>query len=119
MNDHETPIGQLRQAMREFVARREWEKYHRPKNLAMSLAIEAAELMEHFQWLTHEQSDELLKDPSAREEVADEMADILSFLLSLANATDIDLAAAFEAKRKKNDARYPADQVRGNYRKPK
>jgi len=119
MNDRQTPISELRQAMRRFVAERDWQRFHRPKNLVMSLAVEAAELMEHFQWLTHSQADRLLKDPAAREEVADEMADVLSFLLSLANATDIDLAAAFEAKMKKNDRKYPADKVRGDYRKPR
>jgi dCTP diphosphatase len=119
MNDSQTTVEQLRQAMREFVAQRDWQKYHRPKNLAMSLAIETSELMEHFQWLTHEEADELLKGLPAREEIADEMADILSFLLSMANATGIDLAAAFEAKMKKNNRKYPADQVRGDYRKPR
>jgi dCTP diphosphatase len=119
MNDRNTTIEQLRQAMRDWVARRDWQKYHQPKNLAMSLAIETAELMEHFQWLTHAQARKLLQDPAAREEIADEMADVLSFLLSMANATDIDLSAAFAAKMKKNEIKYPADKVRGNYRKPK
>lgn len=119
VNDNETTIAQLRERLAQWVAQREWEKYHRPKNLAMSIAVEAAELMEHFQWLTHAEAEELLKDPAVRQEVADEMADVLSFLLSMANATHIDLAAAFEAKMTRNEKKYPADKVRGHYRKPK
>jgi dCTP diphosphatase len=104
--------------MRQFVAERQWEKYHRPKNLAMSLAIETAELMEHFQWLDHEESAALARDAAARQDIADEMADVLSFLLSLANSLDVDLAAAFEAKMARNELKYPADKVRGDYRRP-
>ena len=119
MNDTATTIADLRKQMAAFVAARDWQKFHRPKNLTMSLAIEAAELMEHFQWLTHAQADKLLADGLARKEVADEMADVLSFLLSLANATGIDLAGAFEAKMAANEKKYPADKVRGHYRKPR
>jgi NTP pyrophosphatase (non-canonical NTP hydrolase) len=119
MNDRDTTLSQLKERMAAFVAQRHWQKYHRPKNLSMSLAVEAAELMEHFQWLDHAGADELLADPWARREVADEMADVLSFLLSLANATGIDLAGAFEAKMAANELKYPAEQVRGDYRKPR
>lgn len=119
MNDETTTLQNLKTHMSAFVAARDWQKYHQPKNLAMSLAIETAELMEHFQWLDHDQARELLADENARTEVADEMADILSFLLSLANATNIDLAAAFESKMNKNEQKYPADQVRGNYKRPR
>ena len=118
-NDDATTVAQLRRRMEQFVSDRLWHKFHRPKNLAMSLAIEAAELMEHFQWLDHAQVDRLLEDPIARKEVSDEMADVLSFLLSLANATGIDLASGFEAKMAANDRKYPADKVRGNYTKPR
>ena len=117
MNDNDTTVEELRRRLAQWVSAREWEKYHRPKNLAMSIAIEAGELLEHFQWLTHAEADEVLRDPAARQEVADEMADVLSYLLSLANATGIDLAAAFEAKMARNETKYPADHVRGQYRK--
>ncbi len=119
MNDQNTTVEQLRQKMAQFVADRDWQKFHRPKNLAMSLAIETAELMEHFQWVDHDQADALLADGQTRQEISDEMADVLSFLLSLANATGIDLAAAFEAKMIKTQAKYPADEVRGRYKKPR
>jgi dCTP diphosphatase len=118
MTDDSTTLADLKQRMAAFVAAREWQKYHRPKNLAMSLAIEAAELMEHFQWLTPEEADAALADPATREQVGDEMSDVLAFLLSLANCTGIDLAAAFEAKMLKNEQKYPPDLVRGNYRRP-
>ena len=119
MTDHSTTVAELHRVMSNFVARRNWQKFHRPKNLAMSLAIEAAELMEHFQWLTHEEVDRLLAKPSARREIADEMADVLSFLLSMANATNIDLAEAFQSKMAANERRYPANKVRGKYHKAK
>ena len=118
MNDNETTIEQLKARMALFVAQREWEKYHRPKNQAMSLAVETAELMEHFQWVTHEEADELLTDPVAREQVADEMADVLAFLLSLANCLKLDLSAEFERKMQKNEQKYPADEFRGHYKRP-
>jgi len=118
MNDTQTTVADLRRAMARFVDERRWQKFHRPKNLSMSLAIEAAELMEHFQWLTHQQADALLREKGARSDIADEMADVLSFLLSMANATGIDLAKAFETKMAKNEIKYPAEKVRGKYKKP-
>ncbi len=119
MTDDNTTVAELRRRMADFVDRRQWRKYHQPKNLAMSLAIESAELMEHFQWLTGPESRRLLADPAARQEIADEMADILAFLLSLANATGIDLSASFIAKMAKNERKYPAASFRGHYRRPK
>jgi len=116
-NDNTMSVGELRRLMAEFVTERDWQQFHRPKNLAMSLAIEAGELMEHFQWLDHEQSDAALADPGTRREIADEMADVLSFLLSLANATGIDLSQAFADKLESNRRKYPAEEVRGDYRK--
>ena len=119
MSDEKTTVAELRRAMSEFVQARDWGKYHQPKNLAMSLAIESAELMEHFQWLDHAEAWKLLEDPAARREIADEMADVLAFLLSLANATGIDLSSAFRAKMARNQIKYPAEVVRGRYRRPK
>ena len=118
MPDEDTTVAQLKQRMVQFIDQREWGKYHRPKNLAMSLAIESAELMEHFQWLDHDESQALMNDDAVRGQVADELADILAFLLSLANCTGIDLASAFQAKMAKNEVKYPADEVRGQYRRP-
>ncbi|MFP4105420.1 MAG: nucleotide pyrophosphohydrolase [Phycisphaerae bacterium] len=117
--DDATTVQQLRDRMAEFVRERDWEQFHRPKNLAMSIAIEAAELMEHFQWVTHEQADELLEDPALRQEVSDEVADILCYLLSMANATGLDLSEAFETKLAKTRRKYPKDLVRGRYAPPR
>jgi dCTP diphosphatase len=118
MNDQETTVAQLKALLARFVAEREWEPYHTPKNLAMSLAIEAAELMEHFQWIDIKNSCEVIREPARREAIADEMADCLSYILALANAADIDLAAALQAKMKKNEQKYPVDLVRGRYERP-
>jgi len=118
VTDSTTTIANLKQHMAEFVRARDWEKYHRPKNLAMSLAIEAAELMEHFQWLNNEEVERELVNEEVRWEVAGEMADVMAYLLSLANATGIDLSDAFHAKMCRIETKYPADLVRGHYKRP-
>jgi NTP pyrophosphatase (non-canonical NTP hydrolase) len=116
MSDADTTVETLRQAVREFVDERDWQRYHTPKNLAMSLAIEAAELMEHFQWLDPHESYELAKLSHQHALVAEELADVLCYALSLANVMQIDLSDAVLAKLKKNAQKYPADQFRGRYR---
>ncbi len=115
MDDATTPVSQLKQTMADFTGRRKWDKYHRPKNLAMSLAIEAGELMEHFQWLDHDETDAMLQDPAEKSAVADEMADVLAYLLSLANAIGVDLSAAFADKMARNERKYPPQSVLGHY----
>jgi NTP pyrophosphatase (non-canonical NTP hydrolase) len=107
MNDAETTLAEARAEMAAFIAERDWEQFHQPKNLAMSIAIEAAELMEHFQWKDHGQAAKAMADADFRREVQEEMADTFSYLLSLANALDVDLAACFEAKMQKNRVKYP------------
>ncbi len=119
LTDLTTTLAELKRRMAGFVRRRQWQKFHRPKNLAMSLAIEAGELMEHFQWLDHGEVDALLARPAARRRVADELADVLAFLLSLANAAGIDLADSFARKMARNERKYPASRFRGRYRRPK
>lgn len=101
----------LRDAMRDFAAEREWEVFHTPKNLAMALAGEAGEVIEHFQWLTAEQSAAL--PPATREEVAFELADVLLYVVRLADVLDIDLADAARRKIALNAQRYPVERVRG------
>lgn len=105
----------LRDALRAFAAERDWEQFHTPKNLAMALTGEVGELVEHFQWLTPEQSAALT--PQQREEVAQEMADVLLYLVRLADVTGVDLAQAARRKIALNAERYPAAQARGNARK--
>lgn len=108
-------IDELRQRLREFARERDWEQFHSPKNLAMALIVEAAELVEHFQWLTPAQSQAL--EPDRREQVAQELADVFIYLVRLADRLDIDLLDAAERKIAVNARKYPADKVRGSARK--
>jgi NTP pyrophosphatase (non-canonical NTP hydrolase) len=97
----------------EFVAEREWQAFHTPKNLVMALTGEVGELNELFQWLTPEAAEKIMEDGSAAQNVRDELADVFAYLLSLANALDVDLLAAFEAKMTRNEQRFPVEEVRG------
>ena len=101
----------LRARMAEFAAERDWDQFHNPKNLAMALAGEAGELVEHFQWLTFEQAANLPRD--TREEVALECADVLLFLLRLTDKLGIDLAQAAEKKLALNAKKYPVEKSKG------
>jgi NTP pyrophosphatase (non-canonical NTP hydrolase) len=104
-------MHQLIEALRQFAAERDWDRYHSPKNLAMALSVEVAELVEPFQWLTQDQSRRL--PPEKQRRVRDEIGDVLIYLLMLADKLDIDpLEAAFD-KLGKNRRNYPADRVRG------
>ena len=111
--DHETTVGQLRDVVRDFVNERDWRQFHSPKNLSMSLAIEAAELMEHFQWLTIEQSRDVSDDEQAKAAAGEEVADVLCYTLALANELGLDLSQTLRAKMRKNRVKYPADEFRG------
>ena len=101
----------LRKTLREFARERDWEQFHTPKNLATALSVEAAELLEHFQWLTDEQSRTL--DEAKRTAVGEELADVLLYLLQLADKLDIDLLQAAERKLRLNAEKYPAERARG------
>ena len=116
MSDADTTVAALRGLVADFVAERQWEQFHAPKNLAMSLAIEAAELMEHFQWLSIDESRQLTQDAAQSADVADELADVACYALALANAMGIDLSDAIQAKMLKNAVKYPADQFRGRFK---
>lgn len=109
------PLIELRDALRAFAAERDWEQFHTPRNLATALAVEAAELLEPFQWLTDEQSRNLT--PEARAAVQEELADVLLYLVRLADRMDVDLAAAARAKIQRNAAKYPIDKAKGSARK--
>ena len=105
----------LRNKLRAFAEARDWDQFHSPKNLSMALMVEVAELMEHFQWLTEAQSGDLAADKKAA--VAEELADILLYLVRLADKLDVDLKQAALRKLEKNAAKYPAEQVRGSAKK--
>ena len=104
-------LENIRQVLADFARRRDWDQFHSPKNLSMALIAEAAELVEHFQWLTEEQSKN--PGPEKHGEIALELADILIFLVRIADKLGIDLLAAAEQKIEINEQRYPADKVRG------
>lgn len=108
-------IEQLTEDVRQFAEERDWNQFHSPKNLSMALAVEASEIMEIFQWLTQEQSNNLHEDKMA--ELRDELADVTIYLIRLADKLGIDLFSAAEAKIARNKEKYPADKVRGSAKK--
>ena len=105
MTDPITDLRSLRDALRAFCAARDWHRYHTPKNLVMALSVEAAELVEHFQWATAEESLELV--PEKKTAVADEIADVLIYLTELADVLDVDMLEAVRQKIIKNALKYP------------
>lgn len=106
----------LVETLAAFAEEREWEQFHSPKNLAIALLVEAAELLEHFQWITEDESRRLSEAKVA--EIEEEAADVQIYLLMLADKLGIDLITASEAKIEKNRSKYPVDQVRGSVAKP-
>jgi NTP pyrophosphatase (non-canonical NTP hydrolase) len=116
MSDSTTTVAALREAWARFVAERDWGQFHSPKNLVMALAVEAAELMEHFLWIDNDASRDLAGDPAVRERVADELADVTGVVLALCNALDLDLSDAIAHKMAKNVLKYPVEKSRGRYR---
>ena len=111
MKKHTDSLESLRAQLAQFAAARDWDQFHNPKNLAMALAGEAGEVLEHFQWLTFEQAAKLPAE--TRAEVALECADVLLFLLRLCDKLDIDLAAAARKKLAINAKKYPVAKARG------
>lgn len=103
----------LQERIRTFVRERDWEKFHQPTNLAISASIELGELLELFQWKTNEQIDESLRDEDYRDAVASEIADVLIYLLRLADRTGIDVSRSILEKMKRNEEKYPADRWSG------
>ena len=105
--DSTTTVKELKQLVQHFVDERDWRSFHNPKNLAMSLAIEAAELMEHFQWLTLQEAAAVMQDAQRKHDVGEDLADCVAYGRSLANAMDIDLSGALRAKMIRNAEKYP------------
>lgn len=110
-----TDFNKLRLRIRQFSNERDWDQYHSPKNLAMALIVEAAELVEHFQWLTEEQSRALSAD--ILQKVGEELADIQIYLIRIADKLNVDMADAVDKKIVVNAGKYPAEQVRGSAKK--
>lgn len=108
-------LDEIKHYLRNYAKIRDWEKFHSPKNLAMALSVEASELVEIFQWLSEKESLEL--EPDKKSSAADEIADILLYLVRIADKLDIDITKAIAEKTKKNEAKYPADLVKGSAKK--
>src|SRR3989338_5550496 len=106
MSDKDTNIDFLKKKIAEFIKERDWEQFHNPKDLAMSLSIEASELMELFQWKTPDEIEKLKSDPKVLHKMREELADIVIYSLSIANSTGIDVSDAIMDKLKKNAEKY-------------
>ncbi|MCG8405596.1 MAG: nucleotide pyrophosphohydrolase [Phycisphaerales bacterium] len=116
MSDSTMTVAELRMLVQQFVDERDWSQFHSPKNLSMSIAIEAAELMEHFQWLTLNQARDIRESAEEMQQVREELADILCFALSFANVLEIDISKALKDKMVKNAEKYPVEEFRGRFR---
>ena len=114
MTDHPQDLAVLQRRLAEFAAARHWQPYHTPKNLVAALSVEAAELVEIFQWLTPEQSAAVMADPDTAHRVRDEVADVLAYLLQFCEVLGVDPLAALEAKIERNEARFPVPDPRSD-----
>ncbi|WP_328886471.1 nucleotide pyrophosphohydrolase [Streptomyces sp. NBC_00316] len=106
----ELDVQTLQRRLAAFAAARDWEQYHTPKNLAMALSVEASELVEIFQWLTPEQSASVMEEPGTAHRVADEVADVLAYLLQFCEVLGIDALGALAAKIDRNEGRFPVSE---------
>lgn len=115
--DEKITIKELRAAVKKFRDDREWEKYHTVKDLAVSISIEAAELLEKFQWKDGAEIEEKLKDFKYKEEIKEELADVFNYCLALSNTLEIDLSEALLEKVRLNAEKYPVGRTKGRYKK--
>ncbi|MFI4876555.1 MAG: nucleotide pyrophosphohydrolase [Blastopirellula sp. JB062] len=115
--DDQTSVAAIKRMISQFVAERDWRQFHAPKNISMALAVEAAELMEHFQWLSVDASRAVTADQAKMTAIGEELADILCYGLALANELNIDVAAAMSDKMRKNVRKYPKDEFQGRFGK--
>jgi dCTP diphosphatase len=108
-------LEEIKQRIQQFALARDWDQFHSPKNLSMAMSVEVGELMEHFQWLSEQQSAQL--DVETLNAVKDEIADIQVYLVRLADKLGVDILQAVEQKMQKNEQKYPADKVKGSAKK--
>ena len=113
--DEATTVAELKQLVADFVAERDWSQFHSPKNLSMALAVEASELMEHFQWIDASASRLIPADEQKLSAVGEELADVIGYSMAMANELGIDIASTMRAKMIKNAEKYPADEFRGKH----
>lgn len=115
--DNERKIHELKDKIKEFCDARDWDQFHNAKELAIALSIEASELLEIFRWKSPEEVKSLFVNPKKKEDIEDEMADILYFLVRMAQRYDIDLSEALDRKMEKNNNKYPVDKAKGSNKK--
>jgi len=115
--DSVTTVSELKDLVRKFCEDRDWDQYHNAKDLAIGVITESSELLEHFRFKSNLEIEQMLKHPKKREEIGDEMADILYFLLRLAQRYDIDLASELKKKIDKNEMKYPVEKAKGSNKK--
>ncbi len=115
MSDKDTTIQEIKDLMKGFVKERDWEKFHKSKNLSMALSVESSELVELFQWLEIEESEMMMANDDFREKVIDEIADIILYAIAFANRNDIDISQAIKQKIQKNIDKYPSNKFKGRF----
>jgi NTP pyrophosphatase (non-canonical NTP hydrolase) len=117
--DEKITVDQLKKAVLKFSQERDWLKYHNPKDLAISLSIETAELLERFQWLNDKEIDQVLSNPKEFNEVKSELADVFNYALALSNKLGIDISETLLEKIGCNEKKYPISKIKGKYKKYK
>lgn len=115
--DEETTISQLKEIVKKYNDERDYTQYHNPKELAIGAAVEASELLEHFMFKSNEEMERMLKDPKKSQDITDEMADTLYYIMRLAQLYDIDLSDAFHRKMQQNRKKYPIEKAKGSNKK--
>lgn len=117
MPDDQTLISELKVKIKQFCEVRDWDQFHGAKELVVALIIEAGELLEHFRWKTPKEVEKMFSNEGKREEIGDEMADVLYFLLRLSQKYNIDISEALNRKIEKNDKKYPIEKAKGSSKK--
>ena len=115
--DQETKIYELKEKIKKFCEERDWDQFHGAKDLAIGIITESSELLEHFRFRSEKEIEEMFKNPEKKQHISEEMADILYFLLRLAQKYNIDIAEELEKKMEKNEKRYPLDKSKGSNKK--
>lgn len=111
--DTDTPIIEIKQWIKEFDEQRDWDQYHHPKELAISITLEAAELLEHFQWKENQSLESIKSDNKIMKSLKNELADIIIYSLNFANQLDIDVSNAVKSKLEENNKKYPIEKAKG------
>jgi len=117
MLDQKVTVSELKERVDRFISEREWNKYHKPKDLSISIVLESSELLEHFQWLADDEIEIMLKDSQKLQQIESELADIVIYCLSLSNALRSDLSNVVLRKLEEDEKKYPSEKVKGSYRK--